>query len=913
MKISNASKKVLASALSAAMVVAFAPAAAFATPAAGSGAAKYVSVTFDSNGNTAVAPAPAYKQLLQEDGKYYVEVTSDTQSGTVNGYSFSNWFIDANSDGVVSEGEAVSKADATASTRYFIEVPADATAVTLKAAYNNPVVNKFAGTEFATGDYVDPAETSTTIEADVPQITATVANDGVSGHTYVLTVKNPNDVTVATKTFGAGQGQTAVSELKGSHVVSFSDKALSSDDMATYKRNLLAGEYKVTLTDNGKEVSSQKLSLATITVKVGSKTETGLAQVKGSVNLTEINGLGSDYKAYVDADDYYVADAADVAVKGDATYTAVEQETLFSAAPAYDETDRNLTFTVSAGATDAKYAVSVDGPSGTVYTAANSGAYTVSFDQTSKNARTSASEQAGDYVVTATITEADGTVKTAKTKFTLTEVKVEAGEGTEYTNADAVHSFFTDDTAEAGLASFVDGKKTGTQLKDGFENISWQLNGAAAVSANKAKAGQVNTLTSVATAKGYAAAPEYSVAKVSVTGADDQYILSLTPAAGTTLTVTGAKTGAAIAKGADGKYNVTAENASGGKITIAGVDGKGTAIKTIELVPATASVKTDWAKATAGGKSPLEANIGNTTTKWLATDGVKAAVEAGKAAVEAYAGKYFAAATEGDEVEAAAYKALYEAVAAEADAQVKAYENGALVVAGKKVYSMTADQYNKNVASLEKAKKNVAAAVKTAGKDNATLAAAYKAGFATTGDKSAVKAAQDALTLTKNVTEEKYKAEDVTAAADVTAALKAAKTADEAKAALEAYSKLSDDAKKLVATADVAAAQKIVTDAEMAAELKNAQDDAAVSKVKGKTVKAKAKKATKSSLKVVTSKSGAKSTFKKVTKNSKVTVSKSGKIDVKKGLKAGKKYTVKVKATVGTQTKTVKVIVKVAK
>ena len=88
---------------------------------------------------------------------------------------------------------------------------------------------------------------------------------------------------------------------------------------------------------------------------------------------------------------------------------------------------------------------------------------------------------------------------------------------------------------------------------------------------------------------------------------------------------------------------------------------------------------------------------------------------------------------------------------------------------------------------------------------------------------------------------------------------------------------------------------------------------AAIAAVKGKTVKAKAKKATKSSLKVVTSKSGAKSTFKKTSGNKKVTVSKSGKIVVKKGLKAGKKYTVKVKATVGASTKTVKVVVKVAK
>ena len=154
-----------------------------------------------------------------------------------------------------------------------------------------------------------------------------------------------------------------------------------------------------------------------------------------------------------------------------------------------------------------------------------------------------------------------------------------------------------------------------------------------------------------------------------------------------------------------------------------------------------------------------------------------------------------------------------------------------------------------------------------------------------------------------------YKADDVKAAKAVTDALKGAKTTDELTAALKAYNDLSATQKELVAAADVAAAQAALNKAELA----EAQDEAAIAKVKGKTVKAKAKKATKSSLKVVKSKSGAKSTFKKTSGNSKVKVYKSGKIVVKKGLKAGKKYTVKVKATVGTQTKTVKVIVKVAK
>ena len=145
--------------------------------------------------------------------------------------------------------------------------------------------------------------------------------------------------------------------------------------------------------------------------------------------------------------------------------------------------------------------------------------------------------------------------------------------------------------------------------------------------------------------------------------------------------------------------------------------------------------------------------------------------------------------------------------------------------------------------------------------------------------------------------------------AEVTAA-NAAEAKAAAEAAIKAYGELNAAQQKLVSSTDYAKAVATIKAADEA--VANA-DKAAVAKVKGKTVKAKAKKATKSSLKVVKSKSGAKSTFKKTSGNSKVKVYKSGKIVVKKGLKAGKKYTVKVKATVGTQIKTVKVIVKVAK
>ena len=103
------------------------------------------------------------------------------------------------------------------------------------------------------------------------------------------------------------------------------------------------------------------------------------------------------------------------------------------------------------------------------------------------------------------------------------------------------------------------------------------------------------------------------------------------------------------------------------------------------------------------------------------------------------------------------------------------------------------------------------------------------------------------------------------------------------------------------------------TIAALQAQLVKLQDQSSVAKIKGKTVKAKASKKTTAKLKAVKSDSGAKSTFKKVKGTKKVTVSKSGKITVAKGLKKGAKYTVKVKATVGAATKTVNVVVKVAK
>ena len=71
MKISSVSKKVLASALSAALAAAFAPPAAFAAKTPDT--TKTVAITYDVNGATAYGGITSEIVSLQEEnGKYYV-------------------------------------------------------------------------------------------------------------------------------------------------------------------------------------------------------------------------------------------------------------------------------------------------------------------------------------------------------------------------------------------------------------------------------------------------------------------------------------------------------------------------------------------------------------------------------------------------------------------------------------------------------------------------------------------------------------------------------------------------------------------------------------------------------------------------------------------------------------------------
>ena len=907
MKISSASKKVLASALSAAMVVAFAPTVAFADKV---NTADTVTVTYDLNGGSlANDNNPLTGEIIQVqkgvntdngdvvDHLYLTTTKAEANKAKVagpSGYSISGWFVDANNDGVKGSDEAAITTDGDIDlTQYKIS----GNAITLKAYYDMPSIS---AVNFA----------AATSSADA-KIAATLS-DGKTGHKYILTVTLP-DGSTCEQVFGAGTGEVAVDKMDNAAntTVTFEENPDSTAKMVAYKSQLTAGDYTVALTEDGKVISSETIKLVSVTVKDGVNTPAKddlvslwqLADGKATASVTLTSG------EYLVNGEGYAVDARSFEVKENTVLTTTKT---VQVAANFTYTDRSATVTLTDGSADEgdSYAVSVVDPNNDeVYTATVKAAkvkaakdtdkdtvsipaVSFSFDQTANGARASKEEVAGTYVATVTKTaKADGAVSSSKKDMVLSQVVYDLGE------AKVKDSVKTSEFTTAAKVTAATWSNMAEYKDHTFDK--WSVNGKTYAEGKEIKleAGKVNTIAAIYKDVDYASTPTFSVSKVMV-GTTAKYYLTISG------TATGETVKYTIEDASKTAYAGPVELTPSKYIEVEVTANKKTP-KVVKLVSAIDADK-NWAKNFVGAGKKLELTVGNTGSKWLASAGVKAALESGKASFAGLAEKFFVEDEAVAATELAADKALYEAVAAEADAQLKAYDNKANVIAGKKVYYMDAAQFAANSKNIANAEKAVADKIAKKGATDAEKTTAYKAGV-----DSIVTAANTAL---KNATENtKVAVADVEAAAKASEALKAAKTADEAKVALEAYAALTEAQKALVATADVQAAQKIVSDAEMAAALKDAQDEAAIGKVKGKTVKAKAKKTTKSSLKVVTSKSGAKSTFKKVKGTKKVTVSKTGKITVKKGLKAGKKYTVKVKAKIGTQTKTVKVTVKVAK
>ena len=861
MKISNASKKVLASALSAAMVAAFAPTVAFGATG------DKIAVTTDINGGNGTVPAFSEAVVGGE-----IALPTDLTFGTAK-YELAGWYYDSNLDGKIDP--ATDKAWNAAS-----DTLPDQASIAFKAIYDVPTIS---------GDVA--------YDATAKKFTVTLGQ----------TLKAYNDLTLKVNGAEGNVIKTVDVETLTTGTKAY-EVALNSADVQ-------AGEFRFTLVDaQGETVSTKAASLFKVTTVATNKAETPYIVAKGSTIA-----LGSaHYK-----------NAAGAVVTGNYTASKAETLTQVDTAKAYvyggTYTGRTMFFSYKTPDTTADYKFVVTDKNGDeVYSqkvAGSTSGTSASFvfgDAAASNLAKKA-EAAGKYTatLTRTVKAADGnpeSVESSSTVLTLSEVKFEAGEAT-FTDAVAKKaSSFTADAA-VSIASYTDFATTDTHgayvpaagvtgpADSAFQY--WTVNGkkVADLTSIELNAGETNVITPVYKANDNSKKIATPALESAVKDAAGTYTVKLTCAtAGAKIYYTtddSAPTTSSAAYDAAKGIEKVAKTATIKAIAVPVAGATSAALdqssKVLILAPAASDANVTAFKGIVKDGA-LEYFVGSTSTKWAAIDGVKAAVDAANAAVDAVV---FDTADNLKKLATDNSKAVADTVLAAAKAELAPYADEAYVVSGDKAYKLAAKDYkaaNDAIAAMEA----YVSGLKSATADNYSAAVSK---YVSSVNK-ALKAA---------VADKTFTGADVTSAKAATEQLKAAKTADEAKKALEAYSALTENAKKLVATADVQAAQKIVTDAEMAQKLAEAQDEAAIAAVKGKTVKAKAKKASKSSLKVVTSKSGAKSTFKKTSGNSKVKVYKSGKIVVKKGLKAGKKYTVKVKATVGTQTKTVKVIVKVAK
>ena len=869
MKISNASKKVLASALSAAMVVAFAPTVAFgATPG------QVVTVKYDVNGLTALdgTSAPA-DETVQLGGTDKLEATLANVPGSsaytfADGTAVDGWFFDVNGNGV-KDSEDI---EVGASNKLALTADADlvdGTTVVLK-----PYKTAWSGVTVAPS--VDPVQPGAT--------------------TGVVATVTPKTAGAYKATLKKGENELASMTISAASAANF--QLVEAYD-STYKKDkgyVLAseygtGSYTLTVTNLADSKQSVTKSFDIIGVTFQGIFENGSSFV--------VNKTAYQYKGKKVSETKAVKTIVDDATTGWNNtskekqiigYTvngkAVGDDTKLAdgdvLAPVYDgDVVASVTYDAAAGAikvygTNVKGTRAVINGKETKISAATSSA---SSNIDLSNAATvysfgSVGAASGKYTVDLFVDTVSGSStiskKVATAEIELASISVDANGGKFASKQDAKTAVVGDKVSEYTFAA---------PTRDGFTFAGWSLDGTTVLKSSAKVAGDT-VLKAVWTAA-TSEKPAYTWANGTLT---------VTAPAGYDAYVQ-------IGAGSNNKYTgpvaLAASPSAAKSVVISLQKTTGT------LTPASVTISSFNGKAVDSNLTDslvAETSVSAKTSPKYYSKEVKATVDAAAAAIKAQG---YATADEWSALvlkqEAAILKAVADYETANLDATV-----AGIAAADGSVSKVSETAAAKAKAAIATVVSDFDAVYDEDTKTVASTSYADKGAFVP----AIAKAAKEAM-----ATATKYAKADVDAAAAVTAQLKAAKTADEAKAAIEAYNKLTQAQKDLVAAADIAAAQKTATDQ----ALIEAQDEAAIAAVKGKTVKAKAKKATKSSLKVVTSKSGAKSTFKKTSGNSKVKVYKSGKIVVKKGLKAGKKYTVKVKATVGTQTKTVKVIVKVAK
>ena len=929
MKISSASKKVLASALSAAMVVAFAPTVALADKAPDP-SGKKVTVSYSAGTGSVKAGMSNFTTddvaLNCEGDKFYIQpkadngVDSATAASTYakGSYSFSEWWYDADADGVVDDGETVAAAND------WLAVSEDTTAVALTALYAEPAVSKVTNFSFSIsksdGSQTKPALSETLPTFKVENLpTFKVENLPEGNYTADLklgdkVVYEETSTTTQSEASSTGFALSAASGVKDS--------------------DLKAGTYTLTVYKAGTAVLSEEYKVHTLTLDCGSygsfadgKTKTFL--VSDGTSFSDLtDGLdkeankptaasqqlsGYEFQSWASDVEKITSDVTLTASYNDAKVSQVEfkkDALVFSVANIEDYSDVDkVSFAVSGAA-------SISGEltqsSGTINNAA------VCFGQKAEGQvevneyYTKAAAAAGTYKVAVTVTYK---ASAAKDPVVL-EGEVSVGAVT-YDLGTCAWKADTDE-AQASLVKLVQVgdsittaySKAASVLTGTYLDVAGEDDGITGITVNGKAFSKLTDAEKKMTAAGATIAVVTSTVKVAkptytqVVNPDGTVTLTFTAAEGTKLTY-------AINSTEKGNLNgpVTLKPADAASITVTATDTATKAAKqsnSVTLIKAASNVSSgglqyddtfisDVAGAATSQSTALAPQA------YGSVQSVKDAAEAGSDSIAALG--Y----TTQKEVNAANLKAAEDLLKAAADVEVAnldalkagvANSDGSVTKVGDEVYGNAVKAVEAVLADFDK---NHDYKADGTTQDNST---ASKAQYADTAAYlNAIKAAYSAAVTAATT----YAKADVDAAAAVTSQLEAAKDATAAKAAIEAYQALTDTQKALV-SADALKAAHAIVDAQTVVD---GQDQAAVNycnSLRKKTVKV-AKKTKKTAKKASVkwkkqvSESGNAVTYAKVS-GAKITVSANGKATLKKGVKKGT-YKAKVKVSCGNATRTV--------
>ena len=884
MKISSASKKVLASALSAAMVVAFAPTVAFGVEAQKLTVSYDLAGGVDSKAGTqdaftlnpdatvidgSTVTAAAFPVAYPTSGNISLESGSDS-------YAFAGWLIgyDENGDGDFNDEKDVDITAGTPKASGNIDVSSDKipSGATLKAIAQYTNANFVGDTGLALVQKNTAKDNAATIDFNVDSVNGVTDGAKVVGSATVKVTAPDSTVTTA--------------KVKSDDTIASADMISLPAQVGTWTAELVDGN-GIVLDKQVVYVGALKLTDGVFTDRNGYKdTELTVYYVAGNSAQTYANilagcGLNTSGTKKLDGVDktitYFFDEAGKTSKAGDGSVKAGVKGAVTTVLTAHVNNEYLLSSFTSAAAGTGSYTLTATAVgmasaddfsvlTGTDVTApataAHSGFYMVIKDA------------AGKIVAETTDTDATDNV-TAVAGKTLTATVAAAGTYT-------ASLYQVTAKVTTGASGIVDGT-----VKDGsIKLIGTKTVEVAAVAAPSwaytANATDATKGTLVLTNN---AGDKYDVMYKIGNGADQKY----DPAKGG-ITVTGLGAGST---------NATVTIWAAKKAAYAGDDTvlAGSAATTLVGPNATLKAIADYA-----GSFQLQTVNGATTTYYSKDAGVVAAVAAAKKDVAETGFVASKGGTEWNSTLIAAEQSITDAVAAVAKAEA------GKMLAGTtdkdcNLTKISEDNYAKAISSIEKVSADFAANHDSDKTNNVAKNGDITYAAATENYVKAI----DAALVTAKAAAVTYKKADVDAAAAVTAQLKDPKTAA---AGLEAYKGLTAAQKELVSAADLKTAEEAVA----AAALVKAQDQSAArgakAQVKGATYKIKAKGS--KTIKIAKSASGAKVTLKQVsgTKYAKVSGTK---VTLKKAAKKGKKYTIKVKAVCGattTSTVSFKVLVK---